>query len=280
MGITAKGIVRRPEAAGLVEELGGEAIIIKGFDKEALIQAFKGCDGVLHLIGIVNEQYSTFQEVNVKGTKIVLESAYESQASMFVTPSGLGVDQYGKKPWATNEYFASKRQIEQMCQASPMPHIIFRPSYILGPGDELIPNLVNAILEGTVLVAGEGNTPMQPIFVDDATTVFLRAATGFGKKNTIYDLVGPETTTFMQLIPRVANIMRGERFTIPIYEIMNIPLEDAARVLELSKEEIDVMLCDVLGDPMPVIRDFQIPLTPLERAIHAAVQAVEKERIQ
>jgi len=277
MGITAKGIVRRTEAAEVIENIGAEPIIMKHFDKEAFTQAFKGCDGVLHFIGIVNERYGTFQEVNIMGTRLVLESAYKSRVSRFVVPSGLGADQYGKKAWATNGYFASKRYIEQMCQSNPVSYVIFRPSYILGPGDELLPNLVNDILQGRVLVAGEGNTPMQPIFVEDAATAFLRAATGLGNANSIYDLVGPETISFMQLIPRIANIMRSEGLTVPIYEVQNVPLEKAAEVLGLSQEEIDVMLCDVLGDPERFTRDFGISLTPLDEAIRAAVRAEKTE---
>jgi len=257
--------------------LGAESIIVERLNREGLAKAFKNCDGVLHFIGIVNEKYDSFQEVNVRGTELVLESAHENRVSRFVTPSGLGTDQYGKKPWATNGYFASKRKIEEMCQSGPVPFIVFRPSYILGPGDELLPNLVNSILEGKVLVAGEGNTPMQPIYVEDAATIFLRAATGSGKENSIYDLVGPETITFMQLITRVARIMVDEDFIFPPYGIENIPPETAPEALGLSREEIDVMFCDVLGDPRPAVRDFKISLTPLDEAIRAAVRAVREE---
>ena len=276
-GITAKGVVRRLEAADLVEKLGAEPIMIKQLNDGELKRAFRGCIGVLHLIGIVSEQYGNLQEVNVNGTRLVLESAYEAQVSRFVVPTGLGIDQYGKKLWATNSYFASKMQIERMCQSSQVPYVIFRPSYILGPGDELLPSLVSAILEGKVLVAGEGNTPMQPIFVDDAATVFLKAATGFGSENSVYDLVGPEVTTMMKLIPRVAGVMLEEGFAVPEYEIENIPLKDAPKTLGLSREEIDVTLCDVLGDSRPFTRDFGITLKPLDEAIRAAVKAAKQE---
>jgi len=277
MGITVKGVVRRQEAADLVEELGGEPIMVERLNEEALKLAFKGCDGILHFIGIVNEQHGTFQEVNVRVTQLVLESAFETRVSRFVVPTGLGIDQYGKKPWATNGYFASKRQIEELCKSNPVPYVIFRPSYILGPGDELIPNLVDSILQGRVLVAGEGNAPIQPIYVEDAATAFLCAAIGFGNRDSIYDLVGPETTTLMGLIPRVADIMRAKGFVVPRYEIENIPLENAPEALGLSKEEVDVMLCDVLGDSKPFTRDFQISPTPLDEAVRAAVRSTKRK---
>jgi hypothetical protein len=118
---------------------------------------------------------------------------------------------------------------------------------------------------------------MQPIFMEDAAMTFLRAATGLGKANSIYDLVGPETISFMRLIPRIANIMQSEGLPVPTYEVQNVPLEKAAEVFGLSQEEIDVMLCDVLGDPERFTRDFGISLTPLDEAIRAAVRAEKTE---
>lgn len=279
MGVDVKGIVRRKGAADVVEALGAEALIVKKFEGDAFCRAFEGCEGVLHLIGIVNEEYATFQAVNVRGTRIVLESADNAQVSRFVTPSGLGVDKYGEKAWATNDYFWSKREIERMCQSSPVACVVFRPSYILGPGDELIPNLVEAILQGTIRVVETGDAPMQPTFVEDAATAFLRAVLGWGRGQSTYELVGPETITFMELISRVATIMAEEGFTVPEYTIHKVRVEEAPEVLGISREEIDVMLCDVLGDATPFTRDFQITLTPLDEAIRAAVQHAKEEEV-
>jgi nucleoside-diphosphate-sugar epimerase len=272
-GLTVNGVVRRKEAAQIVETQGGTPIIVENFRADDLVDAFAGCQGILHLVGIVNEQYATFQEVNVQGTRTVLDCALRSGAQNFVTPSGLGVDQYGLKSWATNGYFLSKRQIEAMCQSQPIPFVIFRPSYILGPGDELIPFLVHDILQGRVLVAGQGDRPMQPIYVQDAATAFIHTVTGHGTLNQIYDLVGPEVVTFTQLISRVAAMMEQEGYTLPEFSIQHIPLQDASDSMGLAQEEIDVMLSDAIGDPTPILKDLNISLTPLDTAIQAAIRA-------
>ena len=271
-GLTVNGVVRRKEAAQIVETQGGTPIIVENFRADDLMDAFAGCQGILHLVGIVNEQYATFQEVNVQGTRTVLDCALRSGAQNFVTPSGLGVDQYGLKSWATNGYFLSKRQIEAMCQSQPIPFVIFRPSYILGPGDELIPFLVRDILQGRVLVAGQGDRPMQPIYVQDVATAFIHTVTGHGTLNQIYDLVGPEVVTFTQLISRVAAMMEQEGYTLPEFSIQHIPLQDASDSMGLAQEEIDVMLSDAIGDPTPILKDLNISLTPLDTAIQAAIR--------
>ncbi|MDQ1278842.1 MAG: Epimerase protein [Thermoproteota archaeon] len=277
MGFRVRGVVRRPETAKIVKELGAESIIVKNFDEDTLMNAFQGCDGVIHLIGIVNEKYGTFEETNVRGTRIVLKCTNKSQVPRFVTPSGLGVDQYSRKPWATNGYFASKMEIERMCQSSSVPYVIFRPTYILGPGDELLPSLVDAIHSGKAFTVNGGKTPMQPLFVGDATEVFLRAAIGWGKVNSIYDLVGPEVVSLLELIHRVAGIMQQEGFDVPHYKIVDLLPEEAMRVMDLSKEEVDVMMCDVLGNPEQFTRDFNIKSTSLDEAIRVAVRAERDE---
>jgi nucleoside-diphosphate-sugar epimerase len=275
-GIHVRGIVRRKEAADLVEKLGAEPVTVKDLDKEGLFEAFKGCYGILHFIGIVSEKYGSLEEINVRGTKISLESAYRNQVSRFVVPTGLGVDQYGKKKWATNGYFASKKKIEELCRLGDVPYVIFRPSYILGPGDELIGDLMNEILSGKVSVAGEGNMPFQPIYVQDAATIFFNAAVGMGTVNSIYDLVGPEAITFTQLVSRVSKIMIQEGYVVPDYRIENLDIEEASEILGLSRDEIDVMFCDVLGDSKPLLHDFGVTLSPLDVALKAAVKAVKE----
>ncbi len=276
-GVAVRGLVRRRPAVDAVEALGAEARLVPAFDVAAYRRALEGCAAVVHLIGIVNEWAATFHDVNVQGTRCVLEGAAQAHVSRFVTPSGLGVDQYGVRPWATNGYFWSKREIERMCQSSAVPCVVFRPSYILGPDDELIPSLVDAIRHGTVFVVGTGRTPLQPLFVEDAVTTFLRAASGWGPAPSVYELVGPETITYRDLIARVARIMVEDGFDVPDYTLRTVPVEAAPEALGISREEADVMLCDVVGDATPFTRDFHVALTSLDEAVRVAVRHVHGE---
>lgn len=67
-GLIVRGVVRRQEAANLVEKLGAESVVIKQFDDTEFTNAFDGCYGVLHFIGIVSEQYGSLERTNVQGT--------------------------------------------------------------------------------------------------------------------------------------------------------------------------------------------------------------------
>lgn len=274
-GWIVKGIVRRKEAAEIIKNLGAEPYITKKFEKNALIPIFKESDAVIHLIGITSPEQGSFEEINVGTARIVLESALESGISRVITPSGLGVDQYGIKPWATNDYFLSKLRIEELFQENSIPFVIFRPSYIIGPGDDLIPSLMSSLMKGLVYVIGEGTTPLQPIYVKDATTAFLNAAQNMGPDNMIYDLVGPEIVNMNQLIKRVSNIMQKEGYNLPKFQIQYISTEEAFKLLDMAKEEIAITRCDVLGDNKMFTKQLKIKLSKIDEGIRAAIREAQ-----
>ncbi len=278
-GISVNAIVRREKAIEIVRKLGGRPVLIRSLERNELTQAFKDCFGVIHLAGIVREEgEDTFEKVNVQGTAAAVMAAKETGVKRFVVPSGLGVDQYGIKAWATNDYFQSKQRIEQITRVSSVPHIIFRPSYILGIGDELVPSVVKQVKRGFVRIAGSGTTVMQPIFVRDACKLFIDVATGLGPENKTFDLVGPSTVNMLQIIDIILEILKRSGVPVPKIRIAHLLIEDAPAALGLSMEEVNVMQCDVVGDPNPIIRAYGISFTSLNDAVATAVKgALEME---
>jgi hypothetical protein len=73
--------------------------------------------------------------------------------------------------------------------------------------------------------------------------------------------------------------MEKEGYDLPEFRIEYVPIQNASDIMEIEQEEIDVMLSDVIGDPSPLCNDFKLPLTPLDIAIQAAVQA-ESRRLK
>ncbi len=274
------GIVRREEAAKEVESIGAEAIIIKDFNHKSLRDAFIRCKAVIHFRGVVCGSKETFEKVNIEGIRTVLNAALEAGISRIIFPSGLGVDKYGTIEWANNEYFRSKNVAEQIIIQEKVPYVIFRPSYILGPNDELIPDIIEQIGNGIVLVAGSGKIPMQPIFVNDAVAAFLAAADGIGQDKQIYDLVGPKITNMLELIEMVVKNMIELGFNIPQPRINNISFEEAPESLGICKEMIDVMRCDITSDGNKTANALGFTLSDINKAIKEAVAAklVPKEK--
>jgi hypothetical protein len=89
----------------------------------------------------------------------------------------------------------------------------------------------------------------------------------------VYDLVGPETVDMLGLVEMVARALRAAKLPIPTTRFVHVPWEKAPAELGLSKEEIDVMRCDFLGDPAAGPNALGYSLTPLGKAVEAAVAA-------
>lgn len=265
------GVVRRKEAAIEIVSLGAKAFVVSTFESNALNKEFVGCQAVIHLAGIVCGSRENFKSVNIEGTRAVVKAAGEAGIKRVVYPSGLGLDQYDKVAWATNEYFRSKMLAEQIIQKGGVPFAIFRPSYILGPNDELIPELVRQIAHSTVVIAGDGKVPMQPIYVENAISAFLAAAEGKGKNNTIYNLVGPKIVNMLQIVEIVTQTMKHLGFNVPEPRLKYISYEKAPQELGICKEMVDVMQCNIISDGNIASKALGYTLSSLEDAIKAAV---------
>ena len=270
-GWLVNAIVRREEAVEIVNALAATPYLIKDFDVHQLENAFKACKAVIHFANIVCGSKSQFEQVNIDGLRNVIIAAKNSGILRIIYPSGLGVDKYGETTWANNNYFYSKRKAEELLIESNLPYVIFRPSYILGPNDELIPELIEQIYDGMVYIAGEGTVPMQPIFIKDATTAFLNAAKGEGKDNAMYNLVGPQTTNMLKILEDVLGIIKEMGLNLPNPKLQHISYEEAPKMLDICEEMVDVMKCDILEDGSLTAKALNYILSPLNSALKAAV---------
>jgi len=267
------GIVRREDAAKEVESLGAKAVIITDFNTDSIKKVLVGCKALIHFRGVVCGSKETFEKVNVEGIKAIVKAVKETNISRVIFPSGLGVDKYGKIDWANNEYFRTKYVAERIIRESNLPYVIFRPSYILGPGDELIPDMIEQIGIGTVSIAGDGQIPMQPIFVEDASRAFIAAADGAGDNNQTYDLVGPKILNMRDLVNMVFKAMIESGFNLPPPRIESIPYERAPDELGICKEMVDIMRCDITSDGTKTANALGFSLSDINNAIETAVTA-------
>ncbi len=269
---TVNAVVRREEIVKDVIGLGAHAYIVKNLEIKELKNVFEGSLAVIHFANIACGSKEQFEKVNIEGARSIESAASEAGVGRIIYPSGLGVDRYNKVEWATNEYFRSKWSAEQIFREGQVPYVIFRPSYILGPNDELIPELIKQIGNGTVIIAGDGTIPMQPIYVENATNAFLAAAEGKGKNNAIYELVGPKIVNMLQIVDMVRRTMNNFGFNVPEPRLKHVSFEHASQELGICKEMVDVMRCNITSDGYVASKALGYELTLLETAIKAAVE--------
>jgi nucleoside-diphosphate-sugar epimerase len=279
-GYEVAGVVRSEPAAQSVREAGGHPVQLVGRDPEALVHALDGCLAVVHLAQIGAERSGqTYEAINIGFTERVLEDARHAGVPRVVYFSGLGVARFGMAPRCSNAYFLSKLAAETILFRSGLEGVVFRPSFVVGPGDAFVAAALRAMQGGEVERPGDGSYRMQPVAVADAALAVLAAVER--KPNAfpvVFDLVGPEALPYAALLERLARVARslGRKAELRVREV---PIEDADRRARcggyngMLPDELDCLLCDEVSDPAPLAALLGRPLTPLDAALAAAVHA-------
>jgi nucleoside-diphosphate-sugar epimerase len=274
------GLVRSERAAGLVREAGGQPVALAD-EPKPLARSLAECRALVHLAQIGSERDGqSYQAVNVGLTARVVEAAETAGVPRIVAFSGLGVARYGQSRRVTSRYFLSKLAAETLVFGSGLDAVVFRPSYVVGPGDAFVPALLRAMAAGELERPGDGSYRMQPIAVADATALVLKAlARPAGGFPTVFDLVGPEAIPYARLLERLEAVARGlgRQVRLRVREVEIAEAERRARgdagYLGLGPDELDCLLCDEVSDHAPLEALLGRRLTPLDEALAAAVRA-------
>lgn len=262
-GWQVAGIVRSEAAAQAVRAAGGEPF-------RALEAGLAGAAVAVHLAQIGSERGGeTYEAVNVEGTHRLIAAARAAGVRRIVYFSGLGVAHYGLRRRCTNRYFLSKLACEVALFRSRLEVVVFRPSYVVGPGDGFIRGRLQEIASGEVECPGDGSFRLQPVAVGDAVALVLAAARRAATP-VVFDLVGPEAVTYRQLLERLA------RFAKRSLQVREVPIDEVDRRAAaggfhgMGPDTVDCLLCDEISNPRPLEALLGRPLTPLDEALAPA----------
>ncbi len=279
-GHEVAGIVRSEAAAQVVRDAGGYPVELLGRDPEALVRALDGCRAVVHLAQIGAERGGqTYEAVNVGYTERVLEDARHAGVPRVVCFSGLGVARYGMAPRCSNAYFLSKLAAETILFRSGLEGVVFRPSFVVGPGRRL--RAGGAAGDG----GGRGGAPRGRVLPHAADRGRGRGRLRPGRDRSpggrFPHRLRPGGTRARHLRPparacwpAVARAL-GRPADLRVREV---PLEEADRraraggYMGMLPDELDCLLCDETADPAPLEALLGRRLLPLDEALAAAVR--------
>ena len=212
--------VAEEENAHLLEQNGIKVTLGSVQDKDKLIELAQGCDIVFHLAAAQHEANvpdEHFYQVNVEGTRNVLEASIAGQVRRFVHGSTIGV--YGSamegeidentvlRP--NNIYGITKREGEQLAlsYSDRLPVAVVRISETYGPGDRRLLKLFKAVQKNVFFVIGKGDNKHQLIYVDDLIDGLYLAATNPSALGQVFVLAGKEVMTTRQMVDTVAECL-------------------------------------------------------------------------
>jgi len=166
---------------------GAEVQIGSVTDPSAVGRSMQGVEFVFHLAAAfreLNVPNSFYDEVNVEGTRIVLDAARRAGVRKFVYCSTCGVHGNVEHPPASEDapirpadyYQRTKYEAEPLVkrEAGDTEIVILRPAAIYGPGDpERFFMIFKRVAKGTFPMFGSGKTLYHPLYIDNLVDSFL-----------------------------------------------------------------------------------------------------------
>lgn len=208
--------VRRPNDALFVKPYGVvgqvEPIACNIRDDASVRAAMKGADAVVNCVGILNRSgKNTFDSVQAEGAARIARIAAEEGVANLVHLSAIGADAN-----SASVYQQTKAAGENAVLAAFPKAVILRPSIIFGNEDGFFNRFAAMTRFSPVLPVVGANTRFQPVHVDDVAQAAVKGIIGEAAPG-IYELGGPDTETFRDLMRRMLTVIRRRRL------ILNVP---------------------------------------------------------
>jgi dihydroflavonol-4-reductase len=296
-------LVRNTSKVDSLKELGVTIITGDVTDKHSLLEGMKGCQLVINLATVYSfwePNKKIYADVNVEGTRNVMECALETGISKVVHVSTVGI--YGKPtdspfteeslvgPVRFSQYFQTKYEGDliawELYKKRGLPLVMIYPAAVLGPGDskatgQYIKDLINRRLPARVFE----DSILTWVHVRDVAETISRA---LEKENNIAEkyLVGKH-----QLTMREINEMISEISGVPLPKI-HLPdflvminaalLTWWADIIKkpplwgMSKDQIRTMKEGFRIDGSKAERELGIIYTPIRVALEEAIASFQE----
>lgn len=216
-GATVVVAVRDPERAKYLRPLGDVGQIspvrVDLTDETTVQAAVRGADTVVNLVGILFESgRQTFRRCHVDGPALLAGASKTGGVQHFVHISAIGADAA-----APSEYARSKAAGEMAVRLAFPEATILRPSIVFGPEDGFFNRFAGlARLLPALPLYGGGRTRFQPVYVCDLAAAILAAARVSDAAGKVYEIGGPRTYTFAELMRVTLAEIRRRRLLVPL----------------------------------------------------------------
>jgi NADH dehydrogenase len=223
-GCRIKVAVRRPDLALHLQPLGsvGQIALMQANlrDERSVSEALRGADAAVNLVGILQPGgRQKFRAVHVEGAERIAKASRERGARALVHISAIGASRL-----SSSAYARTKGEGEARVQAIFPEAVILRPSLIFGPEDDFFNRFAALARIAPVMPLIGGKTRMQPVYAGDVAEAVKAALGGPAGKGVIYELGGPLTYSFREILKKTGEWAGHRRPLFPIpFWIAKIP---------------------------------------------------------
>jgi dihydroflavonol-4-reductase len=234
-GHAVRALVRSPTQAERLADDGIDARVGQLTRFADVLTAAQGCDQIHHLAAVyrtAGHPDSYYHEVNVGGTRNILEAARQLGCERVVHCSTGGVHGHIARPPANENYAFNPGDVYQRTKLEAelaattaarrgQPVTVFRPGAIYGEGDLRFLKLFRAIQNGTFVMIGSGETRLHLVHIDDLVDGIVLCASRAEALGEVFLLAGPEVPTLNQIVRHVALALdvAVPRLHVPVWPV-------------------------------------------------------------
>jgi uncharacterized protein YbjT (DUF2867 family) len=212
-------------------------------DTRSLRSALLDVDIVYHLAGVeFHGARSSLMDIDIQGTQALSQAAADAGVKRLFYVSHLGADRASAYP-----VLKAKAIAEENIRRSGVDHTILRSALIYGLNDHFTGDLARIMnaLPYFFFMPDEGNTLLQPIWVEDLVTCMVWALDNDLTINQTYSIGGPEYLTFKHIVHSIMEQIKLKRRLVqispPYLRAMTVLLESIFPGLPVSVYWLDYL---------------------------------------
>jgi len=186
-----------------------EAAVVSLSDRRGLRAALRDVDIIIHLAGSEWQGRSAnLLETDIQGTQNLAGVAKDAGIKRFIFISHIGADRASAFP-----VHKAKGIAEEHIRKSGVPHTIIRSSIVFGPEDHFTTDLAGLlrVSPGIFFTPGDGQTLVQPLWVEDLVTSLVWAIESPSTRNQTYEIGGSEYFTMRQVLMTIMDVIHVHR---------------------------------------------------------------------
>jgi nucleoside-diphosphate-sugar epimerase len=241
-----------------LEKLGAHLSLGSISDAPLMEKMTRGHEVVFHVAAAfrgVSLPHKTYWDVNVEGTRNLLEAAFRQGVKRFIYCSTEGVHGHIKNPpadetapIAPKDYYQYTKwegeKVVQEYRQKGLPCVILRPTAIYGPGDpERFLMIYRRVKTGVFPMFGTGRITYHPLYIDNLSEAFALSMEKEAAVGQTYLIADQDYIAIEDLVKEVARVM-GKKIKIPHFPFW--PLYLASFLCE--------GICKPLGITPPIFR--------------------------
>lgn len=222
MGAATRVLVRKSADAQKVAELksaGAEIVVGDVANRDSVFAAVEGCEYVFHIAALFRQAKfpdEVYYQVNVEGTRNVLDAAEQFAVKRVVHCSTVGVHSHIPSPPAAEDeeyrpgdiYQVTKCEGEKLAlerfRSGSLDGVVVRPAMIWGEGDRRMLKLFRGVAQRRFPVIGSGKTLTHWVYVHDLVDGMLLAGEKPAARGQIYIFAGERPASISELVETVA----------------------------------------------------------------------------